>query len=230
MGQCVLRDLGFDFEKDDQSKKMLDDYIKEKLAAKYPNAANYKNKTPDEATPTSGKDSSPASKSIASRTREEFAFDGRLSRPARRTRTKEIEVQTEDANEKDEAADLKIIENRVIASQKEGSSSINSSHFNISGAGNNSTPLKGLRFKSENTLGSDVSHMRKSSVGAKTNIFNGIERINFKEPAQSQRISTGRSANPMVKGFENRYFRVSRNRTPSPMGTDVKVFDDDEDL
>jgi len=29
MGQCVLRDLGFEFEKDPEKKKMLDDFLKE---------------------------------------------------------------------------------------------------------------------------------------------------------------------------------------------------------
>jgi hypothetical protein len=29
MGQCVLRDLGFEFEKDPEKKKMLDEYLKE---------------------------------------------------------------------------------------------------------------------------------------------------------------------------------------------------------
>ena len=29
MGQCVLRDMGFDFEKDPVKQQMLDDYLKE---------------------------------------------------------------------------------------------------------------------------------------------------------------------------------------------------------
>jgi len=29
MGQCILRDLGFDFEKDSEKQKALNDFIKE---------------------------------------------------------------------------------------------------------------------------------------------------------------------------------------------------------
>ena len=29
MGQCVLRDMGFDFEKDPIKKQMLDDYLRD---------------------------------------------------------------------------------------------------------------------------------------------------------------------------------------------------------
>jgi len=41
MGQCVFRDMGFDFEKDSQKQQVLTDFIKEKLAVKYPLTSNF---------------------------------------------------------------------------------------------------------------------------------------------------------------------------------------------
>lgn len=102
------------------------------------------------------------------------------------------------------------------------------------------SPLKGIRVQSE-TPGRTCIHylfnlfiVRLNGAGrpsamAQSNIFNGIERIDFKDPSKSQTIGTGRSRNHAIKGFENKYFRISQIRSTSPTAEDHKMLDDEDD-
>ena len=70
--------------------------------------------------------------------------------------------------------------------------------------------------------------MGRSTANTQSNIFNGIERIDFKDPSKSQTIRTGRSKNHMIKGFENKFFKITKNRSPSPTAEDQKILDEDD--
>lgn len=87
-------------------------------------------------------------------------------------------------------------------------------------------------------------------IGSTPNIFDGLESIDFRSPmgtaknankgafefntpppaaANSEALPL-RSRMAQYKGFENKYFRISHNRSPSPMGqSQNNIFDDDDD-
>jgi len=94
MGQCVLRDMGFDFEKDPAKKQMLDDYLRDKLAVKYPEAQNvYRIKNLQDSTGII--DDGFINAKTATPDEDSPGMDGRLSRPMRKAKFKEMMIQTE---------------------------------------------------------------------------------------------------------------------------------------
>lgn len=70
------------------------------------------------------------------------------------------------------------------------------------------------------------SQSKRSLFGGEKNIFDGVENIDFSNP-NNRPPSTNRSRH--FRGFENKYFRPTRGRSPSPMTEDGNLFDDDDE-
>jgi hypothetical protein len=74
-----------------------------------------------------------------------------------------------------------------------------------------------------------VQSKRPLFTGGKDNIFDGIEHIDFNSPVASQMQTGTQGRSRKFRGFENKFFRPTRNRSPSPMTEEGKIFEDDDD-
>jgi hypothetical protein len=59
-------------------------------------------------------------------------------------------------------------------------------------------------------------------------MFDGIENIDFTSP-KSNNLPPSTTRSRHFRGFENKYFRPTRGRSPSPMPEEGNFFDDDDD-
>jgi len=254
MGQCVLRDLGFEFEKDPEKRKVLDDYLREKIKAKYPKAQSAVRLDEDY--------EDNAAPHIAESVREperEREKSPRYSRATSSRVTTQVEKCCQTELESDDSFSKS--KSKFGFSSRAGSKLITQpSHENItpkneilkeyrsnkpnyvsSGAGNDyvtedkhthstakhvaSTPS--TKHKSDNPLVESKATSKRSLFASKENIFDGIEHIDFNSP-MANNIPT-QANRSRIKGFQNNYFRPTRGRSPSPMTEDANIFDDDED-
>jgi len=92
MGQCILRDLGFDFEKDSEKQKALNDFIKERLTVKYPSSYNF-----EKVKGVNGAQSTQIKMKGSTIPLKESPQ--RRSQTPRKTKLKESMVQTEEPNQ-----------------------------------------------------------------------------------------------------------------------------------
>lgn len=60
-------------------------------------------------------------------------------------------------------------------------------------------------------------------------MFDGIEKIDFNSPTSNNPLPSTTNRSRKFKGFENKYFRPTRGRSPSPMTDDANIFDDNDD-
>jgi hypothetical protein len=261
MGQCVLRDMGFQLEKDAQKKAIIERYIQDRMKVEYPKAKHIRLQKNFEEDSDYGDDIKlrRMGKSMTSEDQ-----NGRLSRSAvKKAKVKEMMIQTDDL------MDVSFRKSRTLtptnftsANNNDGSKSPNKAVSFADGAkqdghrrvqsfspanGENTLHIKlqtpksiSEAYNSEATDSSVKGNNRRQATsgdnkpttpsGRGGNIFNGIERIDFKEPAKAETFTTGRSRSTF-KGFENKYFRISGHRSPSPMNAEhhQNVFDDDDE-
>jgi hypothetical protein len=72
---------------------------------------------------------------------------------------------------------------------------------------------------------------KRTHFGKDSNVFNGVEQIDLKNPSNPQISGTANRSRQQYMGFENKYFRPTRGRSPSPMPEDQddNIFGDEED-
>jgi len=255
MGQCVLRDLGFEFEKDPEKRQMLDEYLRDKLRAKYPQAQSYPKQEEEfdeeiparPVEPVQQRDKSPRySRQPSTRTTtqiekciqtemdsEESSFT--KSQSKRFESRSNSKMFTQHSNDK-----LEITPKNEIAKEYRGKSNNFSSsvavgtdtkseekNYNSISKNASSTPTSKQRSE-PHPIENKASSKRSLFASGKENIFDGIEHIDFNSPVTNNLPSTTNRSR-RFRGFENKYFRPSRGRSPSPMTEDANIFDDDEE-
>jgi len=253
MGQCVLRDLGFEFEKDPEKTQMLDEYLRDKLRAKYPQAqsypkqdedfdeeiptrsvepANQREKSPRVTRQQSSRTTTQIEKCIQTEMESEESFTKSHSR--RFESRSGSKLFTQHSNDKLEITP----KNEVMKDYRRKSNNFSnaavgtdtrSDEKNYTSISKNASSTPTSKQKSEpHPIENKASSKRSLFASGKENIFDGIEHIDFNSPVSNNLPSTTNRSR-RFRGFENKYFRPSRGRSPSPMTEDANIFDDDEE-
>jgi DNA polymerase III alpha subunit (gram-positive type) len=255
MGQCVLRDLGFEFEKDPEKRRMLDEYLREKIKAKYPQAQSVprleddiEEETPPrivesirekerEKSPRFSRQTSRATTQVEKCCQTELNDDDSFTRSRSKlgdSSRQGSKLMSQYSNEKLEITPktdiLKDYRNKSNNfSSATGAEHNRSEEKNIQTTSKKNASTPNAKQKSDiNPLVESKVSSKRSLFASKENMFDGIERIDFNSP-MSNNIPSTTNRSRKFRGFENKYFRPTRGRSPSPMTEDANIFDDDED-